>query len=182
MWNLPGPGFKPMSPALAGGFLSIVPPEKSFDIVIISKIKEITFNLVEIKCVFLHLIDFFPCKCFLWQTIQPLKLMLTYIYWHVLHLCNENVDEIRVDKCMMAGCHSSAFIHGKIFFPFEPILLNPDKDVESLSTQYSKTPPLISEFKHKLNPVCHHWSRWFVRLFSFIWTCELKLRPQSGFF
>lgn len=42
-------------------------------------------------------------------------------------------------------------------------LLNPDKDVESLSTQYSKTPPLISEFKHKLNPVCHHWSRWFYR-------------------
>ena len=26
MWNLPGPGIEPVSPALAGGFLSAVPP------------------------------------------------------------------------------------------------------------------------------------------------------------
>ena len=29
MWNLPGPGIKPVSPALAGRFLSAVPPGKS---------------------------------------------------------------------------------------------------------------------------------------------------------
>ena len=29
LWNLPRPGIKPMSPALAGRFLSTVPPEKS---------------------------------------------------------------------------------------------------------------------------------------------------------
>ena len=29
MWNLHGPGIEPMSPALAGGFLSTVPPGKS---------------------------------------------------------------------------------------------------------------------------------------------------------
>ena len=29
MWDLPGPGLKPMSPALAGGFLTTVPPGKS---------------------------------------------------------------------------------------------------------------------------------------------------------
>ena len=28
MWNHPGPGIKPISPALAGGFLSTVPPGK----------------------------------------------------------------------------------------------------------------------------------------------------------
>ena len=28
MWDLPGPGLEPMSPALAGGFLSTVPPGK----------------------------------------------------------------------------------------------------------------------------------------------------------
>ena len=26
MWDLPGPGLEPMSPALAGGFLTTVPP------------------------------------------------------------------------------------------------------------------------------------------------------------
>ena len=29
MWNLLGPGIELVSPALAGGFLSTVPPEKS---------------------------------------------------------------------------------------------------------------------------------------------------------
>ena len=28
IWDLPGPGLKPVSPALAGGFLTPVPPEK----------------------------------------------------------------------------------------------------------------------------------------------------------
>ena len=32
MWNLPRPGIEPMSPALAGGFLSTVPPGKSHGI------------------------------------------------------------------------------------------------------------------------------------------------------
>ena len=29
MWDLPGPGVEPVSPALAGGFLTTAPPEKS---------------------------------------------------------------------------------------------------------------------------------------------------------
>ena len=29
MWDLPGPGLEPVSPALAGGFLTTVPPGKS---------------------------------------------------------------------------------------------------------------------------------------------------------
>ena len=29
MWDLPGPGLEPVSPALAGGFLSTAPPGKS---------------------------------------------------------------------------------------------------------------------------------------------------------
>ena len=30
MWGLPGPGLEPMSPALAGGFLTTAPPRKSY--------------------------------------------------------------------------------------------------------------------------------------------------------
>ena len=29
MWDLPGPGIEPVSPAMAGGFLTTVPPGKS---------------------------------------------------------------------------------------------------------------------------------------------------------
>ena len=32
MWDLPGPGIEPMSPALAGGFLTTAPPGKSHPI------------------------------------------------------------------------------------------------------------------------------------------------------
>ena len=32
MWDLLGPGIEPMSPALAGGFLTTEPPEKSADV------------------------------------------------------------------------------------------------------------------------------------------------------
>ena len=32
MWDLPGPGLKPMSPALAGGFLTTAPPGKSLSV------------------------------------------------------------------------------------------------------------------------------------------------------
>ena len=33
MWDLPGPGLQPVSPALAGGFLTNVPPGKSLTVV-----------------------------------------------------------------------------------------------------------------------------------------------------
>ena len=36
MWDLPGPGIEPVSPALAGGFLTTVPPGKPRDSFIIS--------------------------------------------------------------------------------------------------------------------------------------------------
>ena len=32
MWHLPGPGLKPVSPALAGGFLTTAPPGKSLEV------------------------------------------------------------------------------------------------------------------------------------------------------
>ena len=38
MWDLPGPGIEPVSSALASGFLTTGPPEKSRDIVIKVKI------------------------------------------------------------------------------------------------------------------------------------------------
>ena len=32
MWDLPGPGLEPMSPALAGGFLTAEPPGKALPV------------------------------------------------------------------------------------------------------------------------------------------------------
>ena len=38
MWDIPGPGLKPVSPALAGGFLTTEPPGKSLFIIFYAKI------------------------------------------------------------------------------------------------------------------------------------------------
>ena len=40
MWNLPGPGTEPMSPALAGEFLTSGPPRKSWE----TSLKELTMR------------------------------------------------------------------------------------------------------------------------------------------
>ena len=43
MWDLPGPGIKPVSPALAGGFLTTAPPGKSQTGKLISKSKNLSY-------------------------------------------------------------------------------------------------------------------------------------------
>ena len=59
MWDLPGPGLEPLSPALAGRFLATVPPGKpSYDILLIvfvdgggveSILREMIFSLLRAK-------------------------------------------------------------------------------------------------------------------------------------
>ena len=58
MWDLPGAGLEPVSPALAGGFLSTVPPGKSLFI---------AFKSAEIPQLFfvLHSIDILKASCFI---------------------------------------------------------------------------------------------------------------------
>ena len=38
MWDLPGPGLEPMSPALGGGFLTTAPPGKSLPLFSLTEI------------------------------------------------------------------------------------------------------------------------------------------------
>ena len=37
MWDLPGPGLEPVSPALAGGFLTTVPPGKLLKVCFVNR-------------------------------------------------------------------------------------------------------------------------------------------------
>ena len=41
MWDLPGPGIEPVSPALAGGFLTTAPPGKSLGFLNFLMLREI---------------------------------------------------------------------------------------------------------------------------------------------
>ena len=49
MWDLPGPGLKPVSPALAGEFLTTVPPGKSNTAIIINQIIKLIDKLIIFK-------------------------------------------------------------------------------------------------------------------------------------
>ena len=40
LWDLPGPGVEPVSPALAGGFLTTEPPRKSHNVLLKRKVEE----------------------------------------------------------------------------------------------------------------------------------------------
>ena len=48
MWDLPGPGLEPVSPALAGGFLTTAPPGKSllFSVFVFAQLPGYFFNLI----------------------------------------------------------------------------------------------------------------------------------------
>ena len=47
-WDLPGPGLEPMSPALAGGFLTTAPPGKSWSCILLGSGKK-QRSAVEVK-------------------------------------------------------------------------------------------------------------------------------------
>ena len=48
MWDLPGPGLEPMSPALAGRFLTTVPPGKSLSVDILNKVPKMPTSVLAI--------------------------------------------------------------------------------------------------------------------------------------
>ena len=55
MWNLPGPGVEPMSPALAGGFLTTAPTGKSSNFLLISCNIYFLFQILHfsvLECIF----------------------------------------------------------------------------------------------------------------------------------
>ena len=54
MWNLPGPGIKPVSSALAGGFLSIVSPGKSYNFLFFFFFFDLFYLIIQYVSIILH--------------------------------------------------------------------------------------------------------------------------------
>ena len=52
MWDLPGPGIEPVSPSLAGGFLTTAPPGKSLTVVLIC----ISLIISDVEHLFMYLV------------------------------------------------------------------------------------------------------------------------------
>ena len=82
MWGLPGPGLEPVSPALAGGFLTTVPPGKprlaSLSVWPVDSWVEFSFfSFVQDCLVFRYLCLFFPSLLLLGFNAVPSSDQLT---------------------------------------------------------------------------------------------------------
>ena len=67
MWNLPGPGLEPVSPALAGGFLTATPPGKP------------SYSHF-LKCFGFVIVGVFLLLCFLPREV-PLAFVVKLVWW-----------------------------------------------------------------------------------------------------
>ena len=83
MWDLPGPGLEPVSPALAGGFLTTVPPEKPYLQVIlchftysVRTLQWYTFISLILTLVIVH----FTYSCYKLQNTLLLFLLQTVVF------------------------------------------------------------------------------------------------------
>ena len=59
MWDLPGPGLEPMSPALAGRFLTTAPPGKSHPVFLKNQFLHVELYSQSIWMLFFKLDSFF---------------------------------------------------------------------------------------------------------------------------
>ena len=75
MWDLPGPGFEPMSPALAGGFLTTAPPGKPY-MAILKQISRIICQLELCLLVYLPIYLFiYLWLCWVFVAVHRLSLV-----------------------------------------------------------------------------------------------------------
>ena len=68
MWDLPGPGLNPVSPALAGGFLTTAPPGKSLGFVLTEKQRKVVNCLLSVQGALLA--DSSAIVCSAWERRQ----------------------------------------------------------------------------------------------------------------
>ena len=105
MWELPRPGIKPLSPALAGEFLTTAPPGKSQQIVFLF----VFFNVYHCLCILKHI-----------NIIQHPLLQLSFTYM----LVNKSFILTAVQQSAVRINHT-LFIHS--------FTLRTDQDVSTLS-------------------------------------------------
>ena len=109
MWDLPGPGLEPMSPALAGGFLTIVPPGKSLTWIIF----KVFLEFVTIFFLY-YVLVFWPQG--MWDLSSP-----TSDWTHIPCIGRQNLNH----RTARSPCLSVLYIVVCVFYSQTPNLSHP---------------------------------------------------------
>ena len=114
LWNLSRPGIEPVAPALAGRFISTVPPGKSPLLLIVDTLKSLSDNLN--ICVFS---GFTFIDCLLtenWNFSHSLYPKSFYIvFWTFYISCYVTLGFVYQGECWYTHTHTHIYILYKIF-------------------------------------------------------------------
>ena len=121
MWDLPGPGLEPMSPALGGGFLTTAPPGKSLHI-------EALTICIAIRNLFLINYAWLLPRVILFQTIQCPVVYVQLMYAFVTYCHCEMTGSWSLPSAIIPGviqelckslAHVRTFLHNLVVFVIE---------------------------------------------------------------
>ena len=111
MWDLPGPGPEPVSPALAGGFLTTAPPGKSLGHILIHRRAKLFFYKVDlaIPASFPFQINF--RVSLLSSFLRKLLVLWLEIYWiyrfrniDMFIIINDHIKSVKWGSSLVAQC------------------------------------------------------------------------------
>ena len=105
MWDLPRPGIEPVSPALAGGFLTTVPPENSLFYYILMKSNYLSFLLC-----FVHIISYLNKPSIFYIFFQQFFNVQVFCIWNFF-LCMNIILIFSIERAVFIFilwlCHTA---------------------------------------------------------------------------
>ena len=105
MWDLPGPGIEPVSPSLAGGFLTTAPPGKSLPLYFKSELGSSSLQPGSIETHPFIL----PVTCMVsfstfrfWIHLEFILVYVVSLFWGKVHLILSCKNDYRFHICVLA--------------------------------------------------------------------------------
>ena len=127
MWDLPGPGLEPVSPALAGGFLTTAPPGKPLNLVWIYLtlaqilLTNLIFYFCNVNLLFLLIGSHCPSKMTLYPFVHALPFRMSFPFSSDLSTISK-LSLLALIMLLSLDSSSSALLSTSFFRPIDTLL------------------------------------------------------------